>query len=93
MTALVWTPEADSDRQNIYHYIASENLRAAADLDEMISLKANYLVDFPNTGRPGRVKNTREFIVHRNYILVYEVVNNQVRILRVLHAARQWPQT
>lgn len=33
----------------------------------------------------------RELVVHRNYILVYDVTGDEVRILRVLHARRQWP--
>jgi plasmid stabilization system protein ParE len=28
---------------------------------------------------------------HRNYILVYDLAGDLVRILRVLHAARRWP--
>ncbi len=30
-------------------------------------------------------------VVHPNYILVYDVTDNLVRILRVLHVARPWP--
>lgn len=34
----------------------------------------------------------RELIVHRNYILIYDTQGQDwVRVLRVLHAARQWP--
>jgi len=30
-------------------------------------------------------------VVHRNYIMIYDVTDDAVRVLRVLHAARQWP--
>ncbi len=42
-------------------------------------------------GRPGRVPGTREWVVHRNYMLIYDQTDTEVRILRLLHAARQWP--
>jgi len=35
--------------------------------------------------------HTRELVVHKNYILIYDTTVELVRILRVLHAARQWP--
>ena len=34
---------------------------------------------------------TRELVAHRNYILIYDTAGDAVRVLRVLHAARQWP--
>lgn len=88
---LFWTPEAIQDRDGIYDYIEADNQAAALALDELFSEKASRLVDHPGLGRPGRVAETRELVAHRNYILVYDVVGDLVRVLRVLHAARQWP--
>lgn len=48
-------------------------------------------VDHPGLGRPGRLQGTRELVAHRNYILIYDVAGDLVRVLRILHAARQWP--
>jgi plasmid stabilization system protein ParE len=31
-------------------------------------------------------------VLHRNYLLIYEQVEERLRILRVLHAAREWPR-
>ncbi len=53
--------------------------------------KASLLVYSPELGRFGRINGTRELVVHRNYILIYDVVGNMVRVLNVVHAVRQWP--
>lgn len=91
MKPVYWTPEALQDRDDIYSLIEAENPAAALSLDEMFEAKAIPLENHAEMGRPGRVPGTRELIVHRNYILVYDVISDAVRILSVLHARRQWP--
>ncbi len=59
----------------------------------MLSEKAHRLLDYPGLGRTGRVTGTRELVAHPNYILIYDVLADQVRVLRVLHASRRWPPT
>lgn len=88
---LAWTREAHADRQKIREYIAQQAPVAALALDELLSEKADLLLVHPDIGRPGRVSGTRELIAHHNYILIYDTTGELVRILRVLHAARQWP--
>lgn len=91
MRKLLWTREAIQDRESIYDYIEVDNPAAALALDELFAEKASRLKDHPAIGRPGRVANTRELVAHQNYILVYDVKADHVRVLRVLHVARQWP--
>jgi addiction module RelE/StbE family toxin len=91
MMELFWTPEATQDRDEIYDYIEADNPAAALALDVLFAEKAGRLVDHSGLGRLGRVTGTRELVAHQNYILVYDVVSNLVRVLRVLHATRQWP--
>lgn len=88
---ILWAPEALTDRRAIYDYIETDNPRAALALDELFSAQASCLVDHPGLGRPGRVAGTRELVVHQNYILIYDMLGDLVRVLRVLHTARQWP--
>ena len=88
---LFWTPEAIADREGIYDYIEADKPTVALALDEIFSEKAWLLIHHPNLGRKGRVMGTRELVVHPNYLLVYDVADERVRILRVLHAAMQWP--
>lgn len=91
MMDLVWTLDAIEDREAIYIYIEADNPAAALALDELLAERASRLIDHPHSGRPGRVAGTRELVAHQNYILIYDLVDTQVRVLRVLHAARQWP--
>jgi addiction module RelE/StbE family toxin len=91
MMELFWTPEATQDRDEIYDYIEADSPFAALAIDELFAEKASRLVDHPGLGRPGRVTGTSELVAHQNYILVYDVVGDLVRVLRVLHATRQWP--
>ena len=88
---LAWTRLASQDRKAIREYIAEDNLNAALYLDEQLEFKAGQLLSHPDLGRPGRIPGTRELVAHPNYILIYDVAGDVVRVLRVLHAARQWP--
>jgi len=91
MTKLFWTPDAIQDRDNIYDYIETENPSAALDLDQLFEEKSALLINRPNLGRIGRVSETRELVANRNYLLIYDVTDNLIRILNVVHTARQWP--
>ncbi len=91
MRELRWTLEAIQDREAIYDYVEADNPIAALALDELFEEKAGRLIDHPGLGRLGRIAGTRELVAHQNYILIYDVTGDLVRMLRVLHAARQWP--
>lgn len=88
---VVWTPEAEQDRDAIWLYIAADNPRAAARLDALFSDAAARLANHPKLGRPGKIAGTRELIPHESYRLVYEIDNETVWLLTLVHTARQWP--
>ncbi|MER8419619.1 type II toxin-antitoxin system RelE/ParE family toxin [Mesorhizobium sp. M0166] len=89
---LVWARFALFDREDIFTHIEAENPRAAVQIDHHIVLTARRLIDFPESGRPGRVAGTRELVVPRTpYIAACVVTAGTVRILRVLHGAQMWP--
>ena len=90
---LVWSERSLEDRRAIYSYIEADDLRAAVAVDERIEAAARRLLEFPESGRPGRVGDTRELIVTRTaYIITYRIAGDMVRILRVLHGAQAWPE-
>ena len=61
-------------------------------MDEQIVLAARRLLDFPESGRPGRLAGTRELVIPRTpYIAAYAVTADTVRVLRILHSAQMWP--
>jgi addiction module RelE/StbE family toxin len=89
---LDWSVFALADRDGIFDYIEADSPRAAVTVDDAIAKAAQRLIDFPNSGRLGRVAGTRELVVTSlPYILVYVVREELVEILRVLHGAQQWP--
>ena len=88
---VIWTPEALQDRIDIWDYIAAENPRAAASMDDLFSIAAARLADHPELGKPGQVSGTRELMPHESYRLVYEIKKDTVWVLVLVHTARQWP--
>ena len=88
---LVWSRHALSDRDGIFGYIEAENPRAAIHVDEKIADAARRLLDFPESGRLGRVAGTRELVPRTPYVAAHLVDRDTVRILRVLHGAQMWP--
>ena len=87
-----WLDEAVTDLKALRTHIAHDNPSAAAEVAQRIREAVRILADYPAAGRPGRVPHTREFIISGTpYILPYRVRADAVEILRVLHAAQQWP--
>jgi len=66
-------------------------IHKAADLLDTIKRGAELLTFVPLAFRTGRVAGTREYPVHPNYILIYQVGKTSIEILRVLHGKRQYP--
>ena len=47
----------------------------------------------PGAGRKGRVAGTRELVVAGTpFVAIYRVARDEVQMLAVLHAAREWPE-
>ena len=89
---LEWSAFAIEDRDAIFDYIEEDSPRAAVVVDDRIRVQVRQLLQYPETGRPGRVDGTRELVIRRTpYIAAYRVSGDVVRILRVLHGAQQWP--
>ena len=91
MLALEWRPAAIADLLAIVEYIADDNPDAAQALKDDIENRAARLPQNPRAYRVGRIEGTREMVVRPNYLVIYAEDARAVTILRVLHAAQQWP--
>nr|WP_210277074.1 type II toxin-antitoxin system RelE/ParE family toxin [Agrobacterium sp. RC10-4-1] len=90
---MTWSAFALSDRDAIFTYIEADNPAAAILIDERIVAAARRLLDFPASGRVGRIAGTRELVVNGTpYTAAYTITETTVRILRVLHGAQEWPE-
>jgi addiction module RelE/StbE family toxin len=88
---LLWTQQACRDRRTIFDYIRTENPIAAIAMDDRFVMASDQLSRHPYSGRPGRVAGTRELLAHPSYLMIYDVQEDMVRILAIVHTARQWP--
>ena len=82
-----------ADRDSILEYIGQDNVVAALELDEDFETHADRACKTPLLYKLGRIKGTREIVVRANFVMVFQVKPSAIVILRVLHAAQQWPPT
>lgn len=89
---LEWTVKAIGDVRQAGVFIALDNPGAARRMAERVREAAEYLIEQPHMGRPGRVINTRELVVSGTpFILIYWVRGGAIQILRELHHSQKWP--
>ena|SRR5579863_922302 len=89
---LEWSAYALTDRNAIFDYIEADSPKAAIAVDARIREQIETLARFPQSGRQGRVEGTREWVISRTpYLVAYRITGNTLRILRVLHGSRCWP--
>ena len=93
MNRIVWTEPALKDMEGIRDYIALDSEFYANALMLDIVEAVERLARFPRTGRfvpELHDRRTREVTVG-SYRVAYDIVDDTVRVLTVLHGARQFP--
>jgi addiction module RelE/StbE family toxin len=89
----VWARAAIRDLTRAHEFIARENPEAAREIALRIVDTSERAIKFPEIGRTGRVKGTRELVVaDTQYLIVYRVKKNRIHFLRVLHGRQKWPR-
>lgn len=87
---LRWSRRALTDLQRLAERIeAHDKPLAAQAFVDAIGDKVGRLEAFPLLGRQGRLQDTRELIVHRNYFVSYRVRADEVQLLQIWHVARE----
>lgn len=86
-----WTHRALADLQRIGDHIAADNPNAAQRLIASVRRQVGQLAGFPLLGRIGAYQDTRELVVHRNYLVTYRLRGHEVQVLQVWHVARNRP--
>lgn len=90
-----WTNPAKRDLKKIHDYIAVDSIYYARRVVENIVGKTENLHDFPEIGRmvPELKKSyLRELIIY-SYRLIYEIKDEQVYILSIIHGKRDFLYT
>lgn len=87
---LRWTRRALADLDRIAANIAKDKPTVAMEFAAFISDKVGRLQAFPLLGRPGAYQDTRELVVHRNYLVTYRVRGDEVQVMQVWHVARKF---
>ncbi len=89
MSHYTFTPLAVSDLDNIYEYIAADDLAILGRLLNRFTELFRKLAAMPGIGRnrPELGEGIRSF-PSGNYVIFYRTVEGGIEIMRVLHGAR-----
>lgn len=84
---------ADKDLEDIFDYTYSEH-----GLDQAIEYVSSFdevfvqLTQYPEIGRPrDEIRKELRSLVHKHHILFYRVLEDHIRIVRILHGSRDIP--
>jgi plasmid stabilization system protein ParE len=90
MTGFVLHPQAYSDLEEIWEYIAADSLNAADRVREEIYDAIQSLVPFPHIGhsRPDLTARPLRFQSVRDYVIAYAPDENPIAVMAVLHGRR-----
>ena len=90
-----WTDSAVQQLNQSYDYILLTNSEEVARrIVERILTSVQRLATFPQSGRRGRVPDTRELVISDTpFIVAYAIEADRILVLAMYHSARQWPET
>ncbi|ARB82655.1 MULTISPECIES: type II toxin-antitoxin system RelE/ParE family toxin [Yersinia] len=91
MLPIKWTDEAKTDLYALIAFITEENPYAAESLLHQLEDSVLPATEHPYMFRSGRVPGTREMVAHPNYVIIYQVMADQISVLNVVHSRQEYP--
>ena len=90
MVDIKWSNDALLDLDTISEYISQDSPKSAKKLIQEIFKKVENLSTFPFMGRtiPDQSNENIHEILHKNYRIIYEIKDDLVEILIVIHGSR-----
>ena len=90
---VVWSRRAAAHLIAIQEYIEQDSQDAAQRVAERILECVDRLQEQPLTGRPGRVRGTRELVIAGTpYVAPYRVRRDVLEMIAVFHGRQKWPK-
>lgn len=89
-----WTEQATRQLDQAHDYITLSNSdKVASRVTMHIAASVQRLTTFPMSGRPGRVRGTRELVISNSpFVVAYTIQKDRIVILAIYHGAQQWPE-
>ena len=88
---VIRSSRADQDLIEIWSYVAKDNPNAADRLLRRLDDRIQKLQDYPEQGEslPNSNVGMRR-VVEGSYLIFYQILDDVIRVVRVLHTSRQW---
>ena len=90
MVDIKWSNDALLDLDAISEYISQDSTETSKTFIQEIFKKVENLLNFPSIGRtvPDQRNEKIHEILHKNYRIIYEIKDDLIEILIVIHGSR-----
>jgi toxin ParE1/3/4 len=93
MRRLTYTPLAEADLLEIALYIADDSPERAESFVAELQARASRLAEFPDASSVrDDISPGLRSVVQGRYLLFFRVYAHEIRIVRILHGARDLPK-
>lgn len=90
---IIWLRTAKQNLAEELIFIRKEDPNVAKRIARLVKDSVDNLESFPEMGRMGRIKGTRELVFSKiPYIIPYRIKDGNIEILRFFHASRKLPK-